>query len=159
MSELQTPSRPFNPEAMVMTFDAEEMMAVVVRLAEILEQESTMIMKMNTNSMGQLHPEKLRYTQMLESYQALLRARPDIIEDLPDEVRDRLLNVIAGFSSIMEHNFRQVAAAKIVNQRVVQAITDSIAGQQHLTVYNKTGNHFYAGAQQSGISINLNQKA
>jgi|GEM_PF-3049826 len=143
----------------LLSLDVNELVAVTVRLAEILDEETQLLANMDINGMSRLHPEKLKLTQMMESYQSILRARPDAVDDLPDATRDQLIRVISGFGQIMEHNFRQVATARAVNQKVVQAITDSIAEQQHLTVYTREGNQTYAGVQQSGISINLNQKA
>ncbi|MFZ4124546.1 MAG: hypothetical protein ACOYJ2_00550 [Rickettsiales bacterium] len=140
-------------------FDVEEFIAIAVRMAEILNDETELLAQMNVRGMAELHHEKLKLTQMLESYQSLLRARPDIIEEVPDETRERLVSVVTGFGKIMEHNFRHVAAARSVNQTVVKAITDSIAEQQHLTVYTKSGGQFRAGAEMSGVSINLNQQA
>lgn len=140
-------------------FDAVEFMTVAIRLAEILDEESHLLAQMNISGMAKLHAEKLRLTQMLESYQAMLRARPDLADALDDDARDKLVQVINGFSQVMTHNFQQVQAARTVNQTVVKAITDSIAEQQHLTVYNRQGGQFCAGAETSGISINLNQQA
>lgn len=157
MSRLPHPPEVAAPIAI--QFNVDELIAVTLRLAEILGQESSMLANMEIASMAQLHPEKLKLTQMLEAYQSLMRARPDIMEDLNDDARNSLAEVMNGFTQVMDHNFRQVAAARAVNQTVVRAITDSIAEQQHLTVYNREGNHFRAGAQMSGVSINLNQKA
>ena len=159
MSRLRTSTPQPMPPHMVSHFNAEELVAIAVRLAEILDAESKLLAVMDVRGLAQLHPEKLQLTQMLESYQGLLRAQPDLIEDLSEDMRDKLLQVVLGFSQVMEHNFRQVTAARTVNQTVVRAITDSIAEQQHLTVYNKQGNHFRAGADMSGVSINLNQQA
>jgi hypothetical protein len=153
------PSQPQGFEPALLTFNVEELMAVSIRLAEILNEESALLAAMDISGMAKLHPEKLKLTQILESYQALLRAQPDVMEDVPDAMREKLVQVIVGFGQVMEHNFRQVTTAKVVNHKVVQAITDSLAEQQHLTVYNKTGNHFRAGVQMSGVSININQKA
>lgn len=143
----------------LLTFNVEELMAVSIRLAEIMDEESKLLAAMDINGMAKLHPEKLKLTQILESYQAFLRAQPDVMENVSSDMREKLLKVIIGFGQVMEHNFRQVTTAKVVNHKVVQAITDSLAEQQHLTVYNKAGQHFRAGAQMSGVSINLNQKA
>lgn len=157
MEQLSPAMKPY-PNALL-HFDAEEFIAVAVRMAEILNEETELLAHMNVRGMANMHQEKLKLTQILEAYQSLLRARPDIIEDVPTEVRERLIYVVTHFGKIMEHNFRHVAAARSVNQTVVKAITDSIAEQQHLTVYTKNGGQFRAGAHMSGVSINLNQQA
>jgi hypothetical protein len=154
-----TPSLPAQATDGLMAFDVKELMSVAIRLAEILDEETSLLAKMDIAGLAKLHPEKLRLTQMLEMYQALIKANPAVMEDVPDDMRQKLVQVIAAFGQVMEHNFRQVTTAKIVNQKVVQAITDSIAEQQQLTVYNKSGGQLRYGAQTSGVSINLNQKA
>jgi hypothetical protein len=158
MSRLHQPSAAGAPPIAI-HFDVNELMAVTLRLAEILGEESNMLASMDIANMAKMHPEKLKLTQMLEAYQSMMRARPDLMDDLNENERGNLAEVMSGFSQVMDHNFRQVAAARAVNQTVVRAITDSIAEQQHLTVYNREGNHFRAGVEMSGVSINLNQKA
>lgn len=159
MNHLRTHTPQAMPPQLVGQFNAEELVAVAVRLAEVLDEETKLLAVMDIRGLAQLHPEKLRLTQMLESYQGLLRAQPDVVDDMSEDMREKLFQIVVGFSQVMEHNFRQVTAARMVNQTVVRAITDSIAEQQHLTVYNKQGNHFRAGADMSGVSINLNQQA
>lgn len=143
----------------VPSFDAlpiEEMIEVTGRLTELLNQEVLLLEQMNVTQAGELQPEKIALTQVLEAQKRLIEMQPELIDEVSDDDRAALRGSIEVFNKALQRNVRLVAVAKAVNQRVVQAVLDALAEQQSTGAYTKSG--VTAAAAPQGVSISLNQQ-
>ena len=145
------------PPSVLMTFDVEELMATTLRLSHVMEQESELLAAMSIPELAPLQPEKIQLTQKLEAYQALIRTRPEIVREMPEAKREKLLVMTHQFGQIMADHLRRITVARTVNGKVVQAIFDAIAEQQQVPTYGKDG--VSGGVAPPPISITYNQKA
>jgi hypothetical protein len=145
------------PPDVLMTFDVEELMATTLKLSHVMERESELLSAMRIPELAPLQPEKIQLAQKLESYQAVIRTRPEILREMPETTRDKLFAMTQQFGQIMAEHLRQIAVARAVNGKVVQAIFDTIAEQQHVPTYGKDG--VSGGVAPPPISITYNQKA
>ncbi len=134
----------------------EEMVQVTNRLTDLLNEEVLLLEQMNVTQAGELQAEKIALTQVLEAQKKLIDAQPEMIYEIDDETRDELRGSIEQFHTALQRNVRLVAVAKAVNQRVVQAVMDTLAEQQSTGAYTKAG--VTAQAPQQAVSISLNQQ-
>lgn len=133
-----------------------EMIEVTARLTDLLNQEVVLLEQMQVTRAGELQQEKMALTQVLEAQKKLIDAQPELIDAVPDAERDQLRHVVETFHTALQRNVRLVAVAKAVNQRVVQAVFDTLAEQQSTGAYTKAG--MTASAPKGGVSISLNQQ-
>lgn len=154
MQKHPLPNRPALP--VVESLSIHDLMDVTMQLKDILAKETDHLRQMKVKELGVLQQEKARLTKVLESYQALLRANPRALDELNDGEREDLGIEIEEFTRIVDDNYRRVAVARAVNQRIVQAILDVVAEQQHAGTYTKQG---MSAAPNMALSFNLNQKA
>ncbi len=136
--------------------DIHDLLAVTVKLKDILSRETEQLKQMKVKEMGVLQQEKARLTKLLESYQSLLKANPKALGELDEEMREELEFEMEEFTRIVDENYRRVTVARAVNQRIVQAILDVVTEEQHAGTYTKQG---VASAPNMALSFNLNQKA
>ncbi len=136
--------------------DVAELIAVTTRLTDLLNEEVRLLDAMNITGAGALQAEKDALTRVLEAQKRYIESQPEVMDDITDEEREALTGVVDAFQWALQQNVRLVAVAKAVNQRVVQAIMDTVAEQNSTGAYTKAG--ITAGAPKQGISITLNQQ-
>lgn len=134
-----------------------EVIAVTARLTDVLRLESEYLRVMNIREAGKLQDEKIRLTSWLEAQQKLISIRPELRDFIAAEERKAMEEVAVEFADAVEDNFRQVSIARVVNQKVVQAITDAMREQNSVATYNAQGANSTAG--NASLSYNLNQRA
>lgn len=150
-------ARPALNAQMMAAMSIEDMAATAERLFAILETESTLLKDMRIQELAKQQDEKLKLTAVLELYQQRLSVDPDFVRQLDAAQREDLLTLMDDLAFMTEENFRNVASAKAVNARVVQAIMDVMSDQHRPNTYGKNGSATNAG--DLTLSMNLNQKA
>lgn len=133
-----------------------DLLDTTVRLKAILAKETEQLKAMKVKELGVLQQEKARLTKLLESYQALLKSNPKALGEMDEATREELGIEMEEFARIVDENYRRVAVARAVNQRIVQAILDVVTEQQHAGTYTKQG---VAATPNMALSFNLNQSA
>ncbi len=133
-----------------------EMIDVTARLTELLNEEIAYLDAMQIVRAGELQPEKIALTQVLEAQKKLIDTQPELLEQISDAERLELRETILDFNTALQRNVALVAVAKAVNQRVVTAVLDTLAEQQSTGAYTKLG--VTASSPQGGMSISLNQQ-
>lgn len=136
--------------------DVGELIAVTTRLTDLLNEEVRLLDAMNITEAGALQPEKDALASVLEAQKKYIESQPEVMEGISEAEHDELAHVVDAFQEALQRNVRLVAVAKAVNQRVVQAIMDTVAEQNSTGAYTKAG--ITAGAPKQGISITLNQQ-
>ena len=152
----QTQIRNLPKATPIQSLDVHELLDVTIKLKDILAKETQQLKQMKVKELGLLQQEKTRLTKLMESYQALLKAKPDALGELDEATREELGIEMEEFTRVVDENYRRVAVARAVNQRVVQAILDVVTEQQHAGTYTKRG---ISASPNMALSINLNQQA
>ena len=137
--------------------DIDELMDVTARLADILEEETGYLKGMELESLARLQEKKQELTLVMESYQKILRANPDMLKQADADKLAEFSELAEDFTRVVEENFRRTAVARSVNQRVVQTIIDVMSEQNRPATYNRYGNS--STQQDMSLSLNLNQTA
>ena len=152
--EPQLAALPTNPNGDV---DLYELITVTARLKELLERETEHLKQMQVKELNSLRQEKEQLTSVMEAYQRLIAARPELISMLDEGSREELAELTEEFSRVVAENMRRTAVARAVNQRLVSTIMEVVTETQHAGTYNKYGSSRMP--VNVPISLNLNQKA
>ena len=134
----------------------DDVLSATISLKEILAKETESLRTMKIKELSHLQQEKERLTKLLESYQAILRKNPKALGEMSEEVREDFEIEMEEFVQVVDDNYRRVAVARAVNQRIVQAILDVVTEQQHAGTYTKRGT---SAAPNIALSFNLNHQA
>jgi methionine-rich copper-binding protein CopC len=134
-----------------------EVLAVTARLGDLLRRESEFLRQMNISAAAGLQDEKLKLTSWLEAQQKLINVKPELRDLITEEERLAIEELAVEFNDAVADNFQQVSIARMINQKVVQAMTDALRDTQHPTIYNAQGAS--ALKAETMISYNLDQKA
>lgn len=137
--------------------DLDDLMDVTARLADILEEETQYLQKMEIGALAKLHDKKMELTQMMEAYQRLLKSNPELLTEADADKLAEFAALAEDFTQVVEENFRRTAVARAVNQRVVGTIIEVMSEQNRPKTYNRYGGSSLQ--QDMSLSLNLNQKA
>lgn len=137
--------------------DLDDLMDVTARLADVLEEETRYLRRMELDAMSKLQAKKLELTLVLEGYQKLLKAEPDLLKSADAEKLAQFAELSEELTEIMEENFRRTAVARAVNQRVVNTIMETMSESSRPGTYNRAGTSNLK--QDMALSFNLNHKA
>lgn len=133
------------------------LMDITSRMNELIAQEAELLESYRYADIAKLHDEKLALTERLEAYQLVLATKPEFLKNADITIREELLLLTDDLAGGAHDNFKKIAAARAVNQRVMQAIRDVLTEQHSPTTYGRDGS---AGQHDSlTLSMNLNQKA
>jgi uncharacterized protein YPO0396 len=137
--------------------DLYELITITARLKDVLVRESEHLRKMEMQEVGRLQDEKGKLTKLMESYQRLLSAKPELVRQMDEASREDLAEISEEFSRALADNQRRTTVARAINQRVVQAIMEVVTENQHVGTYNKYGSA--TAPSNLAVSFNLNERA
>lgn len=143
--------------ALLKNMSIRELMDATLRLSDLLAEESEIMTSLRFKELPKLHEEKVKLTQLLESYQQVMATNPEFLRQADAKTREELLLLTDDLAVSVEENFRKVSVARAVNSRVMQAINDVMREDHGPSTYGRTG-HSYAG-DAPALSFNFNQKA
>ncbi|MBN67002.1 MAG: hypothetical protein CMM94_05490 [Rickettsiales bacterium] len=135
---------------------AAELITLTARLAQVLAAEVDHLQEMKVSKIADLQKEKQLLVNALESVQKQIAREPAVIEEMTDEERDDLEQVIKVFNMVKEENHRRLRMARDVNQRVVETIKQVVADSNSSGVYTREGDTDHATAAE--LSVTLNEK-
>ena len=152
----RTPPRQLPKVVAAEKFTMQDVLSATTQLKDIFIRETESLRTMKVKELGLLQQEKERLTKLLESYQAILKKNPNAFGEMDEEAREAFEVEMQEFTEVVDENYRRVAVARAVNQRIVQAILDVVTEQQHAGTYTKQG---VAAAPNMALSFNLNHQA
>ena len=130
-------------------------MSVTARLAQILAQEADMLAEMKIKDIAPLQKEKILLTKAMDLQLKLIQKNPEILEDISADEREDLRDLAEIFDEVKAENYRRLMAAKEVNQRVVEAITEAVNEQNKKPTYTDEGIN---DRQFDSLSVTLDKK-
>lgn len=142
---------------MIASMHIGELMDITSRMNDLIAQEAEMLETFRYADLATLQDEKLALTEKLEAYQQLLASTPDFVKQADIKIREELLVLTDDLAYNAEDNFKKIAVARAVNQRVLQAIRDVLTEQHSPTTYGRDGSTSQHDSMT--LSMNLNQKA
>ncbi|MFO1242363.1 MAG: hypothetical protein U1E36_04080 [Rickettsiales bacterium] len=137
------------------TLDAETIMLLTARLAQVLAEETDLLTAMRVSDIEKLQREKVLLVDALEKQKRLIESRPELLSTMTDEQALELAQIIEIFQSVMKENHRRLLIAREVNRKVVEAISDAVSEANQHQVYDNTG---APEMSQSAIAVSLNKQ-
>lgn len=138
----------------IQNINMENVMALVARLAQILALEVDYLSSMDIQAIDPLQKEKKWLTKAVELQLKRVQKYPHLLNNITDDERSEFADLVAIFNEIKQENNRRLLAAKNVNERVVEAITDVV------TEHNRKPNYDGSGVPENSansISVTLNE--
>lgn len=108
------------------TAQAADLLKILNRLIEVLRQEIHMLQRMEPSAMQTLQHDKIVLIAAYESLLAKLRSDPGGLNALPQELRQKIMQVTGAFQTTLADNARALFAVKEANDRLFQAIVQAI---------------------------------
>lgn len=137
------------------SINMENVMALVARLAQILALEVDYLEEMDVKAIDPLQNEKKWLTKAIELQLKRVQKFPYLLEEITDEEREDFRELVMVFNEIKMENNRRLIAAKEVNERVVQAITEVV------NEHNQKPNYDIKGKPETkidSVSVTLNEQ-
>ena len=119
----------------------DDLIDVASRLTALMERENAFLAKHDAAGIKGLQDEKLALTRAYTTRVRELTKDPARLKAVTQVVRDEIKAVMKRFDEAARHNEMALKAARIVNERVLQAIVDA-ANKQHqprVAGYSRTG--------------------
>lgn len=133
-----------------------DVITLTARLAQILAEEADLLEAMDITRVGALQKEKIMLVNALEALKKQVRKHPELMDEVSEEEREDLVQVVRVFNEILEENYRRLSRARAVNQRVVEAITQVVQDSARGDVYDRKGESGKHGSD--ALSVTLNEK-
>jgi hypothetical protein len=149
----ETNDEPLNEEEQSSLIDVNVLILLISRLAQVLGREVDMLDTMNIKGLATLQHEKLALVDALEKQKKLIARRPEILNELSDDMRDNLAELLHIFEAVAHENHNRLLVAKEVNQLVVDAIMDTTHENLRRGLYNQKGFH----AEENSMALSLNK--
>lgn len=141
-------------EVDVSSIDVNDIIAVSARLAHILAQEADLLEDMKVSKIAGLQEEKRLLTNALEAMKKQVAKDRSIVEDITQEERENLVNVVTVFNEILDENYRRLAMARAVNHKIVQAITEVAQESTKNDLYDRKGESNKTGMESVSVTLN-----
>jgi hypothetical protein len=138
------------------TLHAEDIISLTARLAQVLAQEADYLEQMQVEKIAPLQEEKVLLTNALALIRKQLPEDGSFLASLDADEAARLREVITVFQAICEENYNRLNMARMVNQRIVEAVTEVVRDKTHPEAYDGKGNAGH-GAQE-GTALSLDKR-
>lgn len=130
-------------------------MAITARLAQLLAQEADLLAAMKIQDIAPLQKEKIMLTKAIELQLQRIQKYPEMLDFITDEERAELRDLVEIFDEVKAENYTRLLAAREVNQRVVEAITEAVNEQNRKPTYTEGGVN---DRQFDSISVTLDKR-
>lgn len=135
---------------------AKDIIALTARLAQVLAKEADLLERMQVSDIAPLQKEKHLLAQALETIKKQLPEDGSFMDSLEESEAEDLQSVILVFNEILEENYKRINMARMVNQRIVEAITDAVKEQSNQDVYDQKGKS--GKGLKDALSVSLDKK-
>lgn len=138
---IQTPQKNGNWK-----FSFADMVNAIEQLIRLLEDENALLAGMKVDAIAPLQERKTQLTWLLDLQKEHLVKNPQLLEELDADTRNHFSVLAATLEAALTENHHRLTAARLINQRVVQAVTAALSDSYgEARGYGETGNR--------GISI------
>jgi len=115
----------------------ENLIQSVVHLTRHLEAENHILSKRDATALTPLAEEKARLTADYLKVMEVVCRNPSLVQDLPQDTRDRVRHAGTHFNTIVEEHARRVTALKKVGEGVIRAISEHVSARNRLSSYGQ----------------------
>ena len=110
------------------------------RLSRLLARESEHLRGMRLNNLAALQEEKAKLTAAYSGAFETVRANPSAVKSAETGMRKALKDATSGLKDKVAVNMSALSAAKMVNERLIRALSDAVATTlMPIAAYTATG--------------------
>jgi len=103
-----------------------DLIVITGRLADILERENAALASRDHQGMNRLLDEKVTIGRIYESRLLAIEENPSLLDDVDEELKERLKSLGEKINSMIEKNGMLLKAAIEANRRVVDLIAEAV---------------------------------
>lgn len=140
----------------VTTVHIPDVITLTARLAQVLAQEADLLEQMKVSAIADLQKEKITLVAALEAQHRQLKKNPQVLEDMDDDDREDLAEVVNVFNMVRDENHNRLQNARAVNHRIVEAIADVVKDANTNGQYDDKGHP--DSPSYTALSVTLNEK-
>ncbi len=133
---------------------ASELIMLTARLAQVLAREADYLDEMKISRITELQDEKIRLTNALESIKKQINRNPEILEEISDDQREDLRQVITIFNEILDENYQRLTTARLVNQKVIEAVSEVVCDTAKSDLYDHKGTANPNAVESISLTVN-----
>lgn len=143
------------PDADSRRLDANTVMLLTARLAQVLAAETDLLSAMRVSEIEKLQREKVLLVEALERQKRLIERRPELLSTISDEQALELAQIIEIFQAVMKENHRRLLIAREVNRKVVEAISEAVTEANQHQIYDHKG---APDTSTGSVSVSLDKR-
>lgn len=134
----------------------ETLIQCVVHLTRHLEAENHILNKRDAAALQPMAEEKGRLTANYLKIMEVIKRNPSLMQNLPQETKDRVRHAGNAFNSVMEEHCRRVTALKNVGEGVIRSISEHVSAKNRPVSYGQ-GNSAMRRPTNSPTSIAIDR--
>ena len=115
------------------TSRATDLLKVLNRLVEVLEQEIGLLRAMKPTEMQALQQDKIVLTAAYESLVGEIRNNPGMLGDLDPLLKQQVIRAASRFQEVLSDNARALYAVKEANDRLYKAVVRAVEEKRNET--------------------------
>jgi len=104
----------------------EDLILITGRLVDILERENDALSNRRNAELRDILDEKVTLSRVYESRMQVISEKPELLDDVDADLREKLQNLGQQVSTLIESNGRLLKVAMTVNRRVVELIAEAV---------------------------------
>ena len=140
---------------------AADLLKVLNRLTDVLQQEIHLLRDMKPGEMQSLQHDKIILTAAYEAMIGELRRNPKLLEGLEARLRDQVVEAATGFQQVLTDNARALFAVREANDRLFKAVVRAVEDKRNEARGYAAGGKFapLAGAVTAEpVSLSVDQR-
>lgn len=115
------------------TASATDLINVLRRLVQILDEETKHLRAMDPAALRKVQQEKSVLTAAYDAMLTQLRAQPTLLQGLPAELREEVMQATGAFQRRLTENARALYAVKEANERLFKAVVQAVEDKHNET--------------------------
>ena len=140
---------------------AADLLKVLSRLTEVLQQEIHLLRAMKPSEMQSLQHDKIILTAAYEAMIGELRGNPKLLEGLEAGLREQVVQAATRFQHVLSDNARALFAVREANDRLFKAVVRAVEDKRNEARGYAAGGSFapLAGAVAAEpVSLSVDQR-
>ena len=138
----------------------EDLILITGRLAELLERENMALVDKKSAVLHEFLDEKVTISRVYETRMQALSERPEILDEVDTDLRERLSELGKKVSELIEENGKLLKTAIDTNRRVVELVAEAVRDvTPSAGTYSAGGTTEVSGhrAESTFVAISLDQ--
>lgn len=105
------------------SFRFDDMFEALEQLTALLSEENQMLAEFRIGAIAALQEKKSQLAWLIELQKEYLQKHPELLKAMQVEVQERIRSRGEMLEKALEENFQRLTSARLINQKVVQAVT------------------------------------